>query len=244
MGLKKRLLVLANAVIAPVGVALYHRGANMESTLQRMSRWNADIGTVIDLGAADGEWSKLALAAFPQARVIGVDPLQERDRPLGALKRASGGRYDYVLAAAGPSDGGTVEMGIPDGDLDSSTVNATGGATRSVPVRSVDAMVTDKGLKGPFFLKFDTHGFEVPILEGATATLAQTNYIVMEAYNYRHVDGTLLFHEMIALLETKGFRVFNLVDVLNRPDDGALWQIDLFFARADDPIFANDQYRA
>jgi hypothetical protein len=33
------------------------------------------------------------------------------------------------------------------------------------------------------------------------------------------------------------------VDVLNRPTDGVLWQIDLFFARHDDPIFASDSFR-
>ena len=83
----------------------------------------------------------------------------------------------------------------------------------------------------------------MPILDSATKTLEETSYIVMEVYNIRHVERTLLFHEMCALLETKGFRVFNMVDPLQRPFDGALWQMDLFFARHDNPIFANVTYK-
>ena len=54
-------------------------------------------------------------------------------------------------------------------------------------------------------LKFDTHGFEVPILKGAAQHAGETRYIVMEVYNYRHVEGTLLFYEMCALLDGWGF---------------------------------------
>jgi FkbM family methyltransferase len=240
--LKRTLLNLANTVIAPAGVSLYRKGADMESVLRRMSGWNPAFGTVLDMGAAKGNWSKQALDLFPGAQVIGVDPLQEREPFLAKLKAAYPSRYDYVMAVAGPSDGGEAELAVT-ADLDGSTVDGSEGSKRIVPVISVDGMVARMGLKGPFFLKFDTHGFERPILDGSEETLKQTKYIVMEAYNYRHTAQTMLFHEMIAHLETKGFRVFNLVDILQRPHDGALWQIDLFFARADDPVFASDSYR-
>lgn len=92
-------------------------------------------------------------------------------------------------------------------------------------------------------LKFDTHGFEVPILKGAARTLQDTRYIVMEVYNYRHVEGTLLFYEMCALLDGMGFRCFNMADPLQRPLDGCLWQMDFFFARKDDGCFRESRFR-
>ena len=241
MTARKRLLKLANGLLTPTGVQLYRRGIDMESSLRRIARSNHGINSVIDLGAAKGDWSRMALALFPQARVVGVDPLKERESYLARLK-ATEQRYDYVLAVAGKDDGGTVELAVTP-DLDGSTVHGHEGETRTVPVRSVDSIVSMKELAGPFFLKFDTHGFEKPIIESAGRTLAETRYIVMEAYNFRHSPDTLLFHEMIAWLDPKGFRVCNLVDVLNRPNDGALWQIDLVFARHDDPIFVSNSYR-
>lgn len=239
--MKKQLLKLANSMLVPAGVQLYRRGIDMESVLRTMAARPHGINSIIDLGAARGHWSEMALALFPQAQIVGVDPLREREPYLKRLKEANS-RYDYVLAVAGKDDGGTVELAVTP-DLDGSSVHGREGEVRTVPVHSVDAIAQKHGLKGPFFLKFDTHGFERPILESAEQVLTQTKYMVMEAYNFRHTPDTMLFHEMIAYLEPKGFRVFNLVDVLNRASDGALWQVDLFFARADDPIFVNNSFR-
>ncbi len=241
MSVRKKLLGLANSLIAPSGVQLYRKGVDMESVLRQVAGWNHGINSVIDLGAAKGDWSRMALKLFPNAQVVGVDPLDERKPFLDKLK-ASDPRFDYISAVAGKDDGGTVELAVTP-DLDGSTIHGHEGQMRTVPVHSVDAVVAMKGLKGPFFMKFDTHGFEKPILESAEKALAETKYVVMEAYNFRHSPDTLLFHEMIAYMEERGFRVSHLVDILNRPTDGALWQIDLFFARHDDPIFNSDSYR-
>jgi FkbM family methyltransferase len=239
--MKKKLLSVANALLSPFGAQIYRKGFDMESVLRRLGVTAPEICTIVDLGAARGVWSRMALDLFPNAQVIGVDPLREREPYLKRLKDGNS-RYDYVLAVAGAEDGGTVELAVT-GDLDGSTVHGSDGEKRQVPVHSVDAMLKRKGLKGPYFLKFDTHGFEKPILDGAVATLAHTHYVVMETYNFRHTPETLLFHEMIALMEGKGFRVFNLVEPMQRPTDDALWQVDLFFARADNPVFASSQFR-
>lgn len=238
--MKWALLRLANALIAPAGVQLYRRGCDMRSVLKDMSRWSKAPATIFDLGAAKGDWSRMALNFFPRARVIAVDPLEERASSLERLKRADG-RFEYVVAVAGPTDNGSVDLAVTP-DLDGSTVDGAEGEVRSVPVRSIDGMVAQLGLEGPFFLKFDTHGFERPILEGAAETLRQTEFIVMEAYNFRHTAKTMLFHEMIAYMDSLGFRVFNLVDILQRPHDHALWQIDLFFARKNNPIFDSESF--
>ncbi|MDY7096629.1 MAG: FkbM family methyltransferase [Pseudomonadota bacterium] len=245
MSTRKNLMRAANRLIAPTGAQLYRAGADMEYALDWLSRRNREsdrpIASILDLGAAQGNWSRLALDLFPGARIVGVDPLQERVPYLEKLK-AEDGRFDFVSAVAGGDDGGTVELAVTD-DLDGSSVHGSEGETRTVSVQSVDGIVERHGLRGPFFLKFDTHGFERPILESAEKVLEQTDYIVMEAYNFRHTPETMLFHEMIAYLGEKGFRVSHLVDVLNRPTDGALWQVDLMFARADDPIFESNAFR-
>lgn len=241
MSARKELLRRVNRVIAPTGAQLYRAGIDMDYALDWLARRDHQIASIFDLGAAQGHWSRMALDRFPKARVIGVDPLEERATDLERLKQENP-RFDYVSAVAGEQDGGTVELAVTP-DLDGSSVHGSEGQRRSVRVHSLDAMAQMKGLRGPYFLKFDTHGFEKSILEGARGVLAQTRFIVMEAYNFRHTPETMLFHEMIDYLGQRGFRVSHIVDVLNRPDDGALWQIDLMFARADDPIFDSDTFR-
>lgn len=241
MSTKKNLLRAANRLIAPTGAQLYRAGIDMEYALGWLAKRDHGIRSIFDMGAAQGNWSRMALDLFPLARVIGVDPLEERLPYLEKLK-SENGRFDFVSAVAGGDDGGTVELAVTD-DLDGSSVHGSEGAVRTVSVQSVDGIAERTGLRGPYFLKFDTHGFELPILESAEKVLKETRYIVMEAYNFRHTPETLLFHEMIAYLGEKGFRVSHLVDVLNRPTDGALWQVDLMFARDDDPIFESNAFR-
>jgi FkbM family methyltransferase len=240
--MKLALLKIANTLLRPAGAQIYHEGMDMESVLRRLGPRAGDIGTVIDIGASTGRWSALTMPYFPSARFVGIDPLKEREPALQRLK-ATNPRFDYVLCAAGEADSDMVRMAVS-GDLDGSTVGGSDGDIRQVPLHSVDAVVRMKQCKGPFILKFDTHGFEVPILNGAKATLAQTKYIVMEVYNYRHTEGTLLFHEMCVLLDGLGFRCFNMADPMQRPLDRALWQMDFFFARKDDEVFRHDSYRA
>jgi FkbM family methyltransferase len=241
MSVRRKLLDLGNAVLAPTGLQLYRRGLDMESGLRLLASKRPAIGAILDLGAARGDWSARALDLFPGVPVLAVDPLQERDRYLGALKQRNDS-FDYVIAAAGDRSGEFVELSVTK-DLDGSTVDGAEGVRRRVDVVSVDDLVAARGLSGPFFLKFDTHGFEVPIMKGAEATLRETTYVVMEAYNFRHTEKTVLFHEMVGLMESRGFRVFNLVDVLQRFHDGLLWQMDIFFARKDDPMFSSNRFR-
>jgi len=239
--MKLALLNAANVLLRPLGVRICGQYQfDMQSALRWIASQQTPICTVIDIGASTGRWSAMAMPHFPRTRFIGIDPLREREPDLLRLKRAAP-RFDYLLAAAGEVPEATVELAVA-ADLDGSTVRGQAGAMRSVPAYSVDRVTEMKACEGPYLLKFDTHGFEVPILNGATRTLEQTQYIVMEVYNFRHTEGTLLFHEMCALLDERGFRCLQIVDLMQRPFDGALWQMDLMFARKEHPAFRENSY--
>jgi FkbM family methyltransferase len=239
--MKRRLLRIANAAIGPLGIQIYKSGMDMESAVKQMGNRAAEVRTVVDIGASDGRWSKMAMSHFPRARFIAVDPLIEREPRLQRLK-AGNPNFDYVLCVAGEKENETVPLSVGD-DLDGSTVGGREGTVRTVASHSIDSIVQLKQCVGPFVLKFDTHGFEVPILNGAAKTLRETQYIVMEVYNYRHTGGTLLFYEMCSLLDSMGFRCFNMADPMHRPADGSLWQMDLLFARKDNELFRDNGYR-
>jgi hypothetical protein len=82
----------------------------------------------------------------------------------------------------------------------------------------------------------------VPVLTGATQILAQTGLLIIEAYNFTLSPDCLRFHELCAWLEPRGFRCCDLADPMRRPGDGVLWQMDLAFAPASNPIFASNRY--
>ena len=96
----------------------------------------------------------------------------------------------------------------------------------------------------PYLIKLDTHGFEVPILEGAAAALGQTNLIFIEVYNFQLTERSFRFHEMCAYMEQRGFRCTDVFDVMRRPKDQTLWQMDMVFMPANSAQFADNQYYA
>lgn len=239
--MKSALVNVANRLLRPLGARVSRQdNFDMESALRWVAQQGGRIETVIDIGASTGRWSAMAMPYFPQTRFIGIDPLKEREPDLARLEARSP-HFEYVLAAAGEIPETTVELAVT-ADLDGSTVGGKAGVTRSVAAYSVDRLAEIKKCTGPYLLKFDTHGFEVPILNGAASTLRQTEYIFMEVYNFRHTEGTLLFHEMCSLLDEKGFRCVLLADLMPRPFDRALWQMDIVFARKEHPAFRENSY--
>jgi hypothetical protein len=109
-------------------------------------------------------------------------------------------------------------------------------------VETIDDAIAARRWPGPYGIKLDTHGYELPVLEGASRTLAQVSFLIIEAYNFPLTPASLRFSELCAWLETRGFRCCDLADPMRRPTDGVLWQMDLAFARVDHPIFASNRY--
>jgi FkbM family methyltransferase len=239
---KARLRHGVNRLLHPLGLHLLRRerAFEMEGVLARAANRGMVVRTVIDVGASDGSWSLLAKDYFPDAHFLLFEPLVERQASLEGLRQRRG--FDYVAAAAGACRGeATFEV---DPGLDGSRVTAARSAGgRTVPVEAVDSVVAERRLPGPFCLKLDTHGYELPILGGAAAVLAQTSLLIIEAYNFRLGPEALKFHELCTWLEPRGFRCFDLADPMRRPKDGVLWQVDLAFAPATSPMFASDQYQ-
>jgi FkbM family methyltransferase len=231
----------ANRLLHPLGLHLIRRerAFEIDEALGRARARGLEIRTVIDVGASDGIWSLRAQRHFPKARFLLFEPLAERHAALERLRASHG--FDFVPAAAGDRTG-TVRFQI-DPQLDGSGVATPDSPmTREVPVETIDATVAARELTGPYCLKLDTHGFEVPVLIGAARVLGQTQLLVIEAYNFTLTPDCLRFHELCTWLEARGFRCCDLADPMRRPRDGVLWQMDLLFVPAASPWFASNRY--
>lgn len=213
---------------------------SLDNTLARCRKRNPHIGTVIDVGASDGRWSLAARKHFPKASFFLVEAQTAHEKALRKVKGAQP-RFDYLISAAGDTEGtiyfdaGDLFGGVASHEpLEANCI--------SVPVVTIDAQVRERNLAPPFLLKLDTHGFEVPIFEGARKTMENTALIVVEVYNFKLTETSLRFHEMCAYLEERGFRCIDMSEPMQRPSDGALWQMDLFFIPADSREFASNNY--
>ena len=223
----------------PTHASEIYRGT-MAGAIRALSQRHPHLQAIIDIGASDGRWSLDCMEYFPDLKYLLVEA-QEFHRPALNEFTHSHANAQFVLAAAGDRVGKIYfDAGDPFGGQASHLPHAQNNI--EVPVTTLDHEVQQRGLTGPFLIKFDTHGFEVPILEGAAQTLLQTEVIVMECYAQRLMPSSLPFHEMCQYLDQKGFRCIDLVDPVWRSNDDTFWQMDLVFVRKDRIEFTNTSY--
>jgi FkbM family methyltransferase len=213
---------------------------NMEGAIKSLAKRDLSFQTVIDVGASNGGWSKIAMESFHSTNylLIEAQPVHQKDLDSFCKKHKN---TQYVLTAAGDRDGEIYfDATDPFGGQASNQPYPENNIV--VPINRVDTLVSSLNLSGPYFLKLDTHGFEIPILEGAAGILDNVEVLMIECYNFKLSDECLLFHEMIAYMENSGFRCIDLVDVLHRPGDNAVWQMDLVFLRSNRKEFSESIY--
>lgn len=212
-----------------------------DGALGRIAGRGLEIGTVLDVGASDGCWSLRAKPHWPNARFHLVEAFDHWHGDLGSLCRREPG-FSYVAAAAGATEGEAYFSNDPAAPYGGRAGDDPIEGGWIVPQVSLAGEVKRLDLPGPFLIKLDTHGFEWRILEGAAPLFPDTALFVIESYIFRLFDGAPLIGELIAFMESHGFRPIDLSDPLWRPLDNALWQIDLYFVRADRPEFGRIGY--
>lgn len=212
----------------------------MAGALRRLAARRPEIRTIVDVGASDGRWSLAARRVYPRASFLLFEALEDPHGP--ALRRLAAESGMHIVVAAAGDRPGEIHFDAGDAFGGAASRAATGDHDLVVPMSTIDDEVSRLGLPGPYLLKLDTHGFEVPILEGARETLDRTEAVVIEVYNFPIHPDALMFPEMCRWLEARGFRVVDLVDVMRRPGDAALWQFDLVLVRATGPEFASNRY--
>ena len=228
---------------APLGDRLSRYGAfhflSTHAALGRAARRGVKVATVLDVGASDGRWSLDIRPHFPDARYHLIEANRHHAPALERLCAAKPG-FSHALAAAGDAVG-EIHFNADD-PFGGVGTRHKGASTITVPMTTLDHEAGRLDLPGPYLVKLDTHGFEVPILAGASAVLARTSVAVIEVYLLRIQPDSLRFHELCAHMEGLGFLPADLSEPLWRPRDGALWQFDLVFLRKDAAVFADNGY--
>lgn len=218
-------------------------GSSMRAGLARAAARGLRVASVIDVGASDGRWTRAALESFPAAAYLLLEAQSLHESALRRLRRAHF-NTDYELSVAGPRDG-SIHFDASDPFGGAAGEQPAGATDVLLPMRSIDSLVAERGLKPPFLIKLDTHGFETAILDGATTTLTQTALLIVETYNFKLNPADphcLRFHEFCAWIEQRGMRCIDMCDVSRRPADQVLWQMDMFFAPSSDASFALREY--
>jgi FkbM family methyltransferase len=190
--------------------------------------------SVMDIGAALGQFTQTCLSVFPTARYLAVDPLEEHRPTLEALGLKCSG-VSIVMAAAAPK-AGTVTLNVhPDfggsslyREMDIGGVNGTPRAVRAV---TLDGLAAEFGLAGPFVIKLDVQGAELDVLEGAIKILPAVEYMLLEISLFEFFENGPVLADVVKFMRAHGFVAYDAIGPQYRPLDGALSQLDIAFVR-------------
>lgn len=213
---------------------------SMESALRRCISRGLDVNTVIDVGASNGCWSETCMRVLPKARYLLIEAQEPHRKDLKnftAIHKSS----EFTISAAGNRQGkiyfdnGGLFAGLAsEVPLESNCIE--------VPVTTIDFEVRTRKLSPPYCIKLDTHGFEVPILEGAVETLKQTNLVIIETYNYQLTKDSLKYFQMNEYMESLGFSSIEIADLMLRKKDNSFWQMDTFYIPSNSYEFKETDY--
>ncbi|HWA85827.1 MAG TPA: FkbM family methyltransferase, partial [Opitutus sp.] len=140
---------------------------------------------VLDVGANHGNWTREALAFFPTATFVLVEP---QGQLRAHVQDLIDGGADVRWVTAGASDRpGRLPLTIAPDDVSSNfgmtpaAAAAHGYRQMMVEVRTIDEIVGSTGVPVPGMVKIDAEGFDLKALAGAASLLGRTDIFFLEA---------------------------------------------------------------
>jgi FkbM family methyltransferase len=196
--------------------------------------------TVIDIGAAFGDWSRQCREVFPDAAYLMVEPLIEYQEHLKSLPANT-----RLISAAAASTSGQVHINVHDDLVGSSLYREAEGEGVDGSQRLVDAVRIDDiavGTAGPYLVKVDAQGGELEVLRGGENTLKQSGLVILEGSLFQFFLGGPLIDEVISFMGDRGFVPYDIFGHLYRPLDGALAQVDVAFVQRKGRLRIDQRY--
>lgn len=235
-------LVCVQSAFGKLGLQIRRlkKNVSVEDSVSEMVRLaGPHVRTIVEFGAADGRDTEDLCRRFPQATVIGVEPVPASFKKLA--ERQSRCKNLIVEEAAIGNQAGTATLFLssePDASSISPPVK-TGSAfdkhaesigKLTVTQMTLDSLCEKHQINSIDILKMDAQGAELEALEGARRLLAGhgIRVIYSEIQFIRLYEKACLFHELWAFLETHGFYLHGVYGFSHNEHGQLCWGDALF----------------
>lgn len=178
-------------------------------------------GTIVDIGANVGYFSKLARTNYPDASIYAIEPVTQTYQALqlnfaNDIKTKT---FNYAISETST----TISMFHSDQHNELSRVDAMGNL--QVPAVTLDSFTRQNNISTIHLLKIDTESHELPILKSATKTLKNTQYLLIEIT----INHDYTYSEIIKELTNKDFN-FQLLRIRAVPNTENIEYMDCLFS--------------
>jgi FkbM family methyltransferase len=218
----------------------------MEDALLLLRSYQYRPHVIIDAGANAGQWTAAARQVFPSAHFHLIEPqLVYADALRNVVARCGAGRV-HETAVSSPGIRRLRMIGTGPGGSTGAFIAAPGQSAEyeiEVPVTTLDAIAADVSRADRALLKLDLEGHEIPALRGASQLLTNVEVVLTEVQFYDLNDsGCDTFADVLMFLRDRGFDLFDVACLSQRPSDMRLRQGDIVFVRRDSPLMTNNSW--
>jgi FkbM family methyltransferase len=233
---------LAKSTLRKFGLDLVRANHNTNETW--LSLRSVPFKCVIDVGANEGQFAKIALEAFPDAELHCFEPQPEPFTQLSKLAQDIGNSkmHCYFLGLA--EEPGELEFKMHVDHTSSSSFLRSAFAmkefcpeadkvkTTKVTVSTLDASLPKQALEqSPVLLKLDVQGYEDRVLSGAVKSLDNVDAAIVEVMFAKFYDGQARFIDIASRLSSSGLEYAGNINQVYDNDGRVLWT-DCVFTRA------------
>lgn len=184
---------------------------NGEARVLSLIMRNHAVNTIFDVGANIGEWSELAAAAAPQARLHSFEPVPATYQQ---LRQRCGAHANATLNNMGLSEapGELTIYHSPDANYLATCVDGFVEAfhgikpqPQKVAVTSGDRYCAERGIESIDLLKIDVEGYESHVLKGFERMLGEGRIRILQfEYGYINIATKFLLKDFYDLLKPHG----------------------------------------
>ena len=188
---------------------------------------------IIDVGAYQGDWTKMVRQIFPGVPVLMVEAQKRKAAGLEALCSELVG-VSLVSAVLGAEAG--KEVTFFEMETGSSYFPERSNAPRTATTyvtQTLDDVAAS--LEGPIFLKVDVQGAELEVLSGGPATLGRSEVVQLEVPFVSYNEGAPSLLDVMAFMNQRDFVPID-VSGFSRPNGVDLVQADFLFVRRNSPL--------
>lgn len=227
----------------PEAIALRRKGIKYEHYRELRKQWLLDLGikTVIDIGANNGQFARLARTVFPDAKIYSFEPLPDcyaelrsalpGDTKFFPIECGIGSKeqtLDFYRSFHTPSSS-FLKMEEFHKEAFPYSVEGQAETPIEVKVMTLDAVLADANIEDNILIKIDVQGYELEVIEGAGALLERSKVLILEMSFAKLYAGQPLFHDVYQRMCGLGFRFNGSLAQMEHPHTGEVVQTDAIF---------------
>jgi FkbM family methyltransferase len=194
-----------------------------EKRFNHYKNLNIDFKNVLDIGAYEGQWSRLFTSIYPDANVLMIEANTEKEKTLKEIG-------NYKIALLGEKDNEEVDYykclnGVPTGNgIYPENTEYQFQPEKRKAITLTTLLGSEKGFD---LIKMDVQGSELNIIKGALPIIKNTKYLLLELQTYPYNKGAPQIEEVVSYLHGLNFGFVDLFDLMY--SNNHLIQVDGLF---------------